>query len=97
MVNKKHDIIGIRLFDPSEKELPDLGLVKVLDQETYEEFWIDTSKHADREEYKNLIDININELNSKCKKNKFDLISISTKGDYIEPLMSYFQRREKRV
>ena len=97
MVNKKHDIIGIRLFDPSEKELPDLGLVKVLDQETNEEFWIDTSKDADREEYKNLIDININELNSKCKKNKFDLISISTKGDYIEPLMSYFQRREKRV
>ena len=97
MVNKKHDIIGIRLFDPSEKELPDLGLVKVLDQETNEEFWIDTSKHTNREEYKILIDININELNSKCKKNKFDLISISTKGDYIEPLMSYFQRREKRV
>ena len=97
MVNKKHDVVGIRLSDPSEKELPDLGLVKVLDQETNEEFWINTSKQSDREEYKNLIGININELKSKCKKNKFDLISISTKGDYIEPLMSYFQRREKRV
>ena len=44
MVNKKHDIIGIRLYDPSEAELPDLGLVKVMDPESQKEFWINTNK-----------------------------------------------------
>ena len=97
MINKKHDIIGIRLYDPSEKEFPKLGLIKVLDQETNDEFWINISNDIDQKEYKNLYDSKINELESKCNKNKFDLVSISTKGDFIEPLIKYFHLREKRL
>ena len=97
MVNKKHDIIGIRLYDPSEAELPDLGLVKVMDPESEQEFWINTSRYLDRIDYKNTFNNRISELQSRCKKIKFDLISISTQEDYIEPLMDFFHRREKRV
>ena len=97
MVNKKHDIIGIRLYDPSEAELPDLGLVKVMDPESEQEFWINTSRYLDRIEYKNTFNNRISELQSRCKKIKFDLISISTQEDYVEPLMDFFHRREKRV
>jgi len=96
MVNKKHDIIGVRLYDPSEAELPDLGLVKVIDPESEKEFWINTSRYQDRIDYNNTFNNRISELQSQCKKIKFDLISISTQEDYVEPLMDFFRRREKR-
>jgi len=97
MVNKKHDIIGVRLYDPSEAELPDLGLVKVIDPESEKEFWINTSRYQDRIDYNNTFNNRISELQSQCKKIKFDLISISTQEDYVEPLMDFFRRREKRI
>ena len=97
MVNKKHDIIGIRLYDPSEAELPDLGLVKVKDPESEKEFWINTGRYQDRIDYNNTFNSRIRELQSRCKKIKFDLVSISTEEDYVEPLMDFFHRREKRV
>lgn len=97
MVNKKHDIIGIRLYDPSEAELPDLGLVKVMDPESEKEFWINTSRYQDRIDYNNTFNNRIRELDSRSKKIKFDLVSISTEEDYVEPLMDFFHRREKRV
>ena len=97
MVNKKHDIIGIRLYDPSEAELPDLGLVKVMDPESEKEFWINTSRYQDRIDYNNTFNNRIRELHSRSKKIKFDLVSISTEEDYVEPLMDFFHRREKRV
>jgi len=97
MVNKKHDIIGIRLYDPSEAELPDLGLVKVMDPESGKEFWINTSRYQDRIDYNNTFNNRTSELQSRCKKIKFDLISISTQEDYVEPLMEFFRHREKRV
>ncbi len=97
MVNKKHDIIGVRLYDPSEAELPDLGLVKVIDPESEKEFWINTSRYQDRIDYNNTYNNRISELQSQCKKIKFDIISISTQEDYVEPLMDFFRRREKRI
>ena len=97
MVNKKHDIIGVRLYDPSEAELPDLGLVKVIDPESEKEFWINTSRYQDRIDYNNTFNNRISELQSRCKKIKFDIISISTQEDYVEPLMDFFRRREKRI
>ena len=43
VVNRKHDLIGIYLYDPAEIKLPKLGLAKVEDPETGSAFWIDTS------------------------------------------------------
>lgn len=96
IVNRKHDLIGIQIYDPIEKNLPDLGLVKVHDPETNEEFWIDTSSIKDREAFLQIQNSMQSEFIKRCKKNRFDIIPISTKEDYIEPIMKYFQRREKR-
>ena len=38
-----------------------------------------------------------NEFNEKCKKNIFSIISINTNEDYVEPIMNFFQRRERRL
>ena len=96
VVNRKHDLIGIRLFDPAEITFPNLGVVKVRDPETGESFWIDTSSNKDMEELKKQIESKFDQLNKNAKKIGFDLISISTNEDFVDPLLKFFKRREKR-
>ena len=43
IASNKHDIVALKIYDPFEKAIPDIGLVKVSDSETGEEKWIDTS------------------------------------------------------
>ena len=96
VVNRKHDLIGIRLYDPAEMTFPDLGVVKVRDPETGESFWIDTSSNKDMEELKKQIESKYDQLNKNAKKIGFNLISISTNEDFVDPLLKLFKRREKR-
>jgi uncharacterized protein (DUF58 family) len=51
IVARKHDLIGLHIYDEREVMIPNIGLVKVKDAETKKEFWIDTSKKAVREKY----------------------------------------------
>ena len=96
IVNRKHDLIGIRLFDPAEKLLPDLGVIKVRDPESGSSFWIDTSNRAEMEKLKTKISSDFDAFNKQAKKIGFDIISVSTNGDFVDPLISLFRKRDKR-
>ncbi|MEL1225703.1 MAG: DUF58 domain-containing protein [Candidatus Neomarinimicrobiota bacterium] len=96
IVNRKHDLIGIRLFDPAEKLLPDLGVIKVRDPESGSSFWIDTSNREEMEKLKTQINSDFDSFNKKAKKIGFDIISVSTNGDFVDPLISLFRKRDKR-
>jgi len=96
IVNRKHDLIGIRLFDPAEKILPDIGVIKVRDPESGSSFWIDTSNRVEMEKLKNQINSDFDTLNKQAKKIGFDIISVSTNGDFVDPLISLFRKRDKR-
>ena len=96
IVNRKHDLIGIRLFDPAEKLLPDLGVIKVRDPESGSSFWIDTSNRAEMEKLKTQINSDFDAFNKQAKKIGFDIISVSTDGDFVDPLISLFRKRDKR-
>ena len=96
IVNRKHDLIGIRLFDPAEKLLPDLGVIKVRDPESDSSFWIDTSNRAEMEKLKSQINTDFDAFNKQAKKIGFDIISVSTNGDFVDPLISLFRKRDKR-
>ena len=96
IVNRKHDLIGIRLFDPAEKLLPDLGVIKVRDPESGSSFWIDTSNRAEMEKLKSQINSDFDAFNKQAKKIGFDIISVSTNGDFVDPLISLFRKRDKR-
>ena len=97
VVNKKHDLIAIQLLDPAELELPNMGLIKVEDPETGEMFWVDTSSQKAMTQLKDEISINQSEFRKETKKSGIDLISISTDEDFVDPLMSFFKSREKRI
>ena len=96
LANKKHDLIGIRISDPAEKRIPNLGLLKIVDPETNEEYWVDTTSKKDRDNSERYINEKWDSFNNKSKKNNFDVISVTTNRDYVEPLMSFFQKRERR-
>ena len=96
IVNRKHDLIGIRLFDPAEKLLPDIGVIKVRDPESGSSFWIDTSNRLEMEKLKNQINSDFDTFNKQAKKIGFDIISVSTNGDFVDPLISLFRKRDKR-
>jgi uncharacterized protein (DUF58 family) len=96
IVGRKHDLIGIVLEDRREKEMPNIGLVKLADAETGDERWIDTSSKrvrsqmiAHRKEREKL-------RNSIFIKSRLDRIEVTTGSNYIQPLVQFFRRREKR-
>ena len=96
VVNRKHDLIGIRLFDPAEQLFPDLGVLKVRDPESGSSFWIDTSSKREIEKLASKIKSDFNMFQKQAKKIGFDIISVSTDGDFVEPLISLFRKRNKR-
>ena len=96
LANRKHDMIGIRISDQAEEFLPNLGLVKIQDTETQSEFWADMSSNNDRELLSKNINEKWNNFQNKCLSNQFDVINVKTNTDYVEPLMTYFNKREKR-
>ena len=96
VVNRKHDLIGIQLYDPAEISLPDLGLSKIKDPETGSAFWIDTSSKSSLKALKKRLEIDQIKFEKESRKIGFDIIPISTDQDFVEPLLSLFKAREKR-
>jgi|TARA_B110000263_G_scaffold89453_1_gene78174 uncharacterized protein (DUF58 family) len=96
VVNRKHDLIGIKIYDPFENDLPNIGMLKVEDPETGSMFWIDTSYIPDLQKMNNDNIRSLSDLEKESAKIGLDFISISTTEDYIEPLMKFFKRRGKK-
>lgn len=96
IVNRKHDLIGIKIYDPFEVNLPDIGMIKVEDPETGSMFWIDTSYVPDLQKMNNENIRSLVALEKESAKIGLDFISISTAEDYVDPLMKFFKRRGKK-
>ncbi len=93
IANNKHDVVGIRIFDKRETELPSVGLVKFSDAETGRDTWIDTSDSLVRRNYSKWWVETTSNLKTAFTKSKVDWTSISTDEDYVKPLILLFKRR----
>lgn len=96
IVGKKHDLIGVVLEDPREKELPKAGLIKFRDAETGEIRYIDTSSKIVRDEFYTYRRFNEEKRNDLFLKSRIDKIDVVTDKSYIKPLVDFFRVREKR-
>lgn len=96
IANRKHDLIGIKIYDPYEINLPDIGMIKVEDPETGSMFWVDTSFEPDLKQMNNNNIKSLVDLEKQSAKIGLDIISISTTEDYVDPLMKFFKRRGKK-
>lgn len=95
IANKKHDLVALKIFDPRETEMPDIGLVRICDSETGEMKWMDTSRRTVRNNYKNWWQEKNNRINHVFTKNGIDSVELQTGEDYIKPLINMFKRRGK--
>lgn len=93
---KRHDIIGVHIFDEREKSLPDVGLLHVEDVETGQKRLIDTSDETIRTQYASFFESNKERFQKDFALSKSDTISISTEEDYIKAMQVFFKRRSKR-
>lgn len=90
---RRHDIIGLHIYDKSEKELPSVGLVRMKDAETDQERIIDTSQKSVRDNYNQWFLKNEETFKTMFYKSGSDVISIQTDQDYVKALLKFFKRR----
>jgi uncharacterized protein (DUF58 family) len=93
IASNKHDIVALKVFDPLEQRLPDIGLVKVSDAETGEEKWIDTSSVSTRAAYEKWWVNNMEIAKSIFKRCGVDFAEFRTDLDYVKPLIMLFEKR----
>jgi len=93
IASKKHDIVSLRIYDKAETILPDLGFVKLIDPETGQGKWIDTSSRLSREIYNNWWINAKGTADDAFRRCGVDKAEISTGEDYVRPLINLFKRR----
>lgn len=93
IASKKHDVVAIQVYDRRAKELPDVGLLKVLDSETGHEMYIDTSDKKLRMAHKAYWLKHNQELLNILNKCNVDNISIATDEDFVQKLIMLFAKR----
>jgi uncharacterized protein (DUF58 family) len=96
VAGKRHDLIGIRLLDPRENELPRVGLVTFRDAETGAQRWVDTANakvSAAFRAYRRAVE---DSRRATFIKAKLDSIDIRLDKPYMKPLVDFFRLRERR-
>lgn len=96
IASKKHDIIGVRVYDESEKGLKDIGLVAVKDAESDRTILLDTSTSAYRSAAQKAFQKITQDFTQNFMSSKADSIHIDTEMDYIVELQKFFKTRALR-
>lgn len=93
----RHDIVALRATDPAELELPDLGLVELVDAETGTSHLVDSSSKLVRAAYKQNRERAQNTVKKKLGQLGCDLVDLSTDKDYVAPLVGFMRARSRRL
>jgi uncharacterized protein (DUF58 family) len=93
IASARHDIVGIRITDPRDKAMPDVGVVELRDAESGRTTWVDTSSRAVRDHYAEVYAEREREMSDLLTRNRIDTADISTEGDYVVELIKLFKQR----
>lgn len=93
IAGRKHDIVGIRVYDERETELPDIGIVELKDAETGKKIWVDTSSNRVRKNYHEDWLRRTDEVSQILNRARVDNVAISTGEDYVKSLIKLFKKR----
>jgi len=93
VAGRRHDLIGMHLFDPRERELPNMGLIRARDAETGRADWLDTGSRRVRKQYAAWYAGHMDYFRRAFRKSGADLISVETTDDYVRALRQFFERR----
>lgn len=95
IVGKKHDLTGIRIYDPAEEKIPNIGLVPMEDSETGQIRMIATQSKAVRQSYERFQKDQQNYFSESFKKAGCGSIDCQVDESYVKKLLGYFKQRGK--
>jgi uncharacterized protein (DUF58 family) len=90
VAGKKHDVIGIKIYDKMDMQLPPIGLMQVQDSETGATKWIDSSDYLTRQQYEQAFFEHTEVCKNIFTKAGSDLLHIRTDEDYVKVLQKFF-------
>lgn len=96
LLSQRHEVIAVRVWDPREVELPEMGLVVLEDAETGEQLLVDTSDKNFRSRFKQAAQQREINLNETFKHAGIDMLSLSTEEDLIRAIVRFAMLRSQR-
>lgn len=96
IARRRHDVVGLHIYDDHETELPNMGLARVVDAETGKRVWLDTANASTRNSYAAWYQDNLLKTRETFLRSGADFTSINTKDSYVQKLLNLFSTREKR-
>jgi uncharacterized protein (DUF58 family) len=97
MLAQRHDLVAVTIEDPSELELPDIGLARLVDPETGQTLDVDTSDPRVREAFEHNVAEEREGRQKLLRRLAVDEVPVMTDGSIVEPLFRFFRRRETRT
>jgi uncharacterized protein (DUF58 family) len=96
LLNRKHEVLAIRLWDPIEMELPDLGPIIMEDAETGEQLYVDTHDKNLRRRFREAAQQREAHLNQTFRQAGVDALSLSTDEDLVRAMVRFATQRQRR-
>ncbi|TMH30737.1 MAG: DUF58 domain-containing protein [Betaproteobacteria bacterium] len=93
---QRHEVIAVRLYDPLEMTLPDLGLLVMQDAETGEQVFVDTHDRGFRKRFAAVAEKHEADLRSAFREAGVDALELSTEGDLIDAILRFADLRKRR-
>ena len=96
LLNRRHEVLAVRLWDPREVELPDIGLIVMEDAETGEQLVVDTHDRKFRRHFEQAARRREAALNEAFKHSGVDVLSLSTEDDLVRAIIRFATLRQQR-
>jgi uncharacterized protein (DUF58 family) len=93
---QRHEVVAVRLLDPLELELPDLGLLPIRDAETGEQLLVDTHDAGFRKRFARIAAQREADLRQALARASVDTLELSTDGDLVDAIMRFTELRKRR-
>ena len=93
IATSRHDLVAIRVSDPRDKQLPNVGIIEMKDAESGQKVWVDSSSAAVREYFAARWAEREQSMDNLLKHNRIDTCDVSTDADYVAELIKLFKQR----
>jgi uncharacterized protein (DUF58 family) len=97
VLSKRHDLVGIHCWDSLERELPDVGVLRVADAESGKQIWVDTTSNRTRQQYTAAFDAQFAETQGIFSRAGADFMSLNTAQPFVQALLQFFTKRSRVV
>ena len=96
LLNRRHEVLAVRLSDPREIELPDIGMILMQDAETGEQLWVDTHDRRFRQRFHAVAQRRQASLDAAFRQAGVDVLSLSTDVELVRAIVEFAARRKQR-